>query len=437
MREPDRKAPTVSVVVVVYNIAREAPRTLYSLSASYQRYIDADDYEVIVVDNGSSPPLDTRLIDGLAGDFRLIRLDPAPSSPAPAINRGLAEARGRVIGVMIDGARIVTPGLLHFARHGVELFPRAVVATLGWYLGRDQQRWAMESGYNQAREDALLASVEWELDGYRLFEISSFDESSTDGWFAQIAESNALFLSRESWDLLGGVEERFDTPGGGFINFDILTRAVEMQGSELVILLGEATFHQFHGGIATNADHRTFPQALAKWQAQYEAIRQRPLTMPPWQDRTFLGTLPPAVLPHFARSIVEPARGLPLGPSFDRGLWARSPSPRPADPVDDALLTLAESEFRQGRFEASAVVARMARSRSPDEPGPQRLLAHAGHWLRDKDPPDDRRAGFHLARARAYLLLGDVAAAEAEFRAALAWDPGLQEAHDGLARVAR
>ena len=46
----------VSVVVVVYNMPREAPRTLHSLSASYQRHIDADDYEVIVVDNGSNPP---------------------------------------------------------------------------------------------------------------------------------------------------------------------------------------------------------------------------------------------------------------------------------------------------------------------------------------------------------------------------------------------
>jgi len=52
---------------------------------------------------------------------------------------------------MIDGARIVTPGLLHFARRGVKLYPRAVVVTLGWYLGRDLQCWSMEAGYNQQR----------------------------------------------------------------------------------------------------------------------------------------------------------------------------------------------------------------------------------------------------------------------------------------------
>src|SRR5687767_10230179 len=118
-------------------MAREAPRTLHSLSADYQRHIDPDDYEVIVVDNGSSPPFDPRTIDGLRGNFRFIRIDHASPSPARAANRGISEARGEVIGVMIDGARIATPGLLHFARHGARLYPRAVVASLGWHLGLD------------------------------------------------------------------------------------------------------------------------------------------------------------------------------------------------------------------------------------------------------------------------------------------------------------
>ena len=53
-----RPKKTLSVVVVVYNIPREAPRTLFSLSADYQRHIAPEDYEVIVVDNGSNPSLD-------------------------------------------------------------------------------------------------------------------------------------------------------------------------------------------------------------------------------------------------------------------------------------------------------------------------------------------------------------------------------------------
>src|SRR5260370_24518847 len=188
MVERRERKPTLSVVVVVYNMSREAPRTLHSLSAMYQRHIDPDDYEVIVVDNGSNPPFDQKIVESLAGNFRLIRIDPAPRSPAHAINRGLAEARGDVVGVMIDGARIVTPGLLHFARHGAHLYDKAVVATLGWYLGYDFQRFSMQHGYNHAREDALLSSIDWPKDGYRLFEIGTMGESSADGWFSPIAE---------------------------------------------------------------------------------------------------------------------------------------------------------------------------------------------------------------------------------------------------------
>jgi hypothetical protein len=433
---PRRHRPDLSVVVVVHNMAREAPRTLYSLSTAYQRHIGADDYEIIVVDNGSTPPFDAKLIDGLAGNFRLLRLDPAPASPARAINRGLAEARGKVIGVMIDGARIVTPGILHFARRGVELYPRAVVVTLGWYLGRDLQRWSMETGYSQQREDEMLASIGWPQDGYRLFEIAAFDESSVDGWFSQIEESNALFLSRESWDRLDGIDERFDAPGGGYVNLDTLARAVELPDSELVVLLGEATFHQLHGGIATNRSFRDLSQCLGEWEEQYQAIRQRPWRAPSLAKRTYIGTLPEAVLPHLARSIVEPVRGLPLGPSFDRNLWETARSPRPNDPICAALVGLAESEFRNRRFQAAAAVARMARARAPDEPAPQRLLSIAGAWLRDAgEPPDDKRAGFHLARAKAYRLLGEAAAAETEFRAALDWDADLAEASSGLVEL--
>ena len=51
-------APVLSVVVVVHGMARELPRTLQSLAPDYQRGVDAEEYEIGVVDNGSPCPLD-------------------------------------------------------------------------------------------------------------------------------------------------------------------------------------------------------------------------------------------------------------------------------------------------------------------------------------------------------------------------------------------
>jgi hypothetical protein len=295
-------------------MAREAPRTLHSLSGKYQCNIEPDDYEVIVVDNGSNPPFDPKIIEGLSGNFRLIRIDQASPSPAQALNRGIGEAHGEVIGVMIDGARLVTPGLLHFARHGVRLYDNAVVATLGWYLGHEFQGCAVQHGYDCAREDALLNSIDWpNNDGYRLFEISTMDESSVDGWFQPIAESNALFLRRELWELLGGVEERFNAPGGGLLNLDTFRRALECPEAELVILCGEGTFHQVHGGTNTNVPPDDQRRNWLNWSSEYESIRSRPYEVLSKGAPTYLGTLPPPVLARMVRAAKQLEPG-PIAP---------------------------------------------------------------------------------------------------------------------------
>jgi Glycosyl transferase family 2 len=434
-KQPKKK---LSVVVVIYNIARQAHRSLFSLSAVYQRYIAAEDYEVIAVDNGSNPPLDPKLVENLAGNFRLIRIDDASPSPASAVNVGLAAAAGDVIGVMIDGARIATPGLLHFAAHGAHLYKRAVVASLGWYLGYDYQRWSMLAGYDKAREDALLDSIGWPQDGYRLFEIGTMDEPSEDGWLAPLSESNGLFLRREAWDLLGGMDKRFDLPGGGLVNLDTFCRAMELTDAELVIPLGEATFHQLHSGVATNVPPSKFAAVLEPWLQQYEAIRGRPwVGVRTDVPRTYLGVLPRPALARFVRTAVHPLPRHPeppLGQNFDHELWSSAPSVHPIDPTVAGLVDLAHAELRAGRGSTAAAIARLTRQHAPEELEPQRMLSLIAGWRRFEETIGPL-AEHHFAIAEAYRLLGNNEQAALHYRTALTHNHDTPLAHVGLASL--
>lgn len=277
----------LSLVVVHYEIPREFPRTLHSLSPAFQRGIGADEYEVIVVDNGSSRRPDLGPARELGLDVHLVTVDDPRPSPARAINIGLNATCGTHVGVMIDGARMASPGLLATARQALGLSGRTVVGSRGRYLGPKPQRESMHEGYTREVEDELLASIDWTADGYRLFGISVFDESSGPHWFKPPSESNSIFMSRRLWREVGGYDEVFDEPGGGYVNLDTWRRACMLPGVLPVVLLGEATFHQLHGGVATNAPKET----TALMRARYSEIRGEEYTVPPVRLH-FFGAVP-------------------------------------------------------------------------------------------------------------------------------------------------
>jgi hypothetical protein len=296
---------SLSVVVVAYDMGRELPRTVRTLSASYQRGLDGVDLEVIVVDNGSPAPVRLDALGAFEGRLRVLRIDPAPPSPAHAANVGIEAAEGDVVGLIVDGARMASPGLLAGALDAQRLAPHAVITAPAWHLGAVPHMRAGEVGYDQTVEDALLAGVDWERDGYDLFTIATFAGSSWRGVFGPMGESSSLFLSPQRWAELGGLDERFDLPGGGLVNHDLYHRACASPGAELVELLGEGTFHQFHGGAATS---RRF--GWEEMQAQYEALRGHRYTPPSARPR-YLGSVPPAFLPHLERSVRLALDGFP------------------------------------------------------------------------------------------------------------------------------
>jgi hypothetical protein len=68
------------------------------------------------------------------------------------------------------------------------------------------------------------------------------------------ASETTLFLMRRStFDTIGGFDERFTMPGGGFANYDFFERVLADPASPYIVLLGEGTFHQLHYGITTSA----------------------------------------------------------------------------------------------------------------------------------------------------------------------------------------
>ena len=276
--------PKVSIVICSYNMRRELPRTIRSLSPIMQTGVRKSDYEVIVVDNGSTERFDEEECRKWDANLKVIALAPASPSPVNAVNRGIAEARSNLIGVLIDGARLVSPGIVWSAIHAGKLCERAIILTLGFHLGPKVQMESVLQGYDHEQEDQLLAQSGWTEDGYRLFDVSVLAGSSADGWFSPMNESNAIFMRRELWNELGGgFDERFQMPGGGLVNLDLLSRAVRLPEVVIITLLGEATFHQVHGGTATNATNNMCDRFLT----EYRTIRGHSFQKPIYQSVYF------------------------------------------------------------------------------------------------------------------------------------------------------
>jgi len=284
-------APLLSIVVIVYHMPRQAMNTLVSLTSSYQRGVRPGDYEVIVVENASQQLMDAAAVEALGPQFRYVLRHEIEPTPVHAINYGAALARANMIAVMIDGARMLTPGVLAYTLAAQRLSANAVVAVPGYHLGETLQQQAMLSGYDENVEQALLARIEWPLDGYRLFEIGCLSGTSMSGFFKPIGESNFIAVSREIWSRLGGFDPRFNESGGGQVNLDFYRRAMEILETQLILLPGEGSFHQFHGGITTGQLGEKRRQAMIAHFAQYAALRGGPYC-PPGKRPIYLGAFP-------------------------------------------------------------------------------------------------------------------------------------------------
>ena len=288
--------PLVSVVLVVYDMPLQAQNTVRSLLPAYQKHVRSEDYEVLIIENESANTMSRTFIDRLPANFTYhLRKETRPT-PIYAANDGLARAIGENICVMIDGARLLTPGVVSNLLLGHRLSERAVVTVPGYHLGFELQQKAVGSGYGVEQEKGLMDSISWPQDGYRLFDISCFSGSCAAGFYLPHSESNCISMPRALWDALGGFDTRFDMRGGGVVNLDLYKRACEYPGATHVFLHGEGTFHQFHGGVTTGGEAAAARQEfITAIMNQYQQIRgakfQSPVT-----DTVYLGELPDSAI---------------------------------------------------------------------------------------------------------------------------------------------
>ncbi|MFT4824935.1 MAG: hypothetical protein ACI9A2_004545 [Halioglobus sp.] len=286
-------APLISIIVIVYDMPTQAVNTIASLTAQYQQGVKETDYEVLIVENESPNAIPNECIQSLPANFRYFKREETKSTPVHAVNYGASQAVGKNICLMIDGARMLTPGAVKNLILGHRLDDNAVVSIPGYHIGNELQQEAVKSGYGLEAEQRLIESIDWPRHGYRLFDVACFSGSSAPGFFLPNSESNCISIPRYIWVELGGCDPRFNLRGGGLTNLDLYKRACEFPGVQHVIILGEGTFHQFHGGVTTGGEEESVTEAyMDASQEQYRQLRGgdyvNPVTNP-----IFLGQFPP------------------------------------------------------------------------------------------------------------------------------------------------
>lgn len=267
------KKPRLSIVLVAYKSPRQIENTIYSLSAKHQWNVTENDYEIVVVENRSNDMLGEERARRLGANIRYFLRDEPGVSPAPAMNFGVSEARGDVVGILIDGARMATPRVVEHVLLASRVHPRPLIVVPGFHLGPRPQHLSCLEGYDEGVERTLLESADWTHNGYRLFDIGCFDIATEHGFLNPMLEATYLFTTKECFDEVKGLDERFDLPGGGEVNHDLFERLCRLPKTRYVVLWGEGNFHQYHGGVSTTAEDRE--RKLEQFRDQYDRIRGR------------------------------------------------------------------------------------------------------------------------------------------------------------------
>lgn len=284
--------PLLSVIVIAHRMAAQLVNTLTTLAAPYQRNLRGLDYEVIVIENASSHCLPDATVSSLPAHFRYLRRQETGRSPVAAINLGFAEAQGEYIGLLIDGARMLTPRVLEYAALAYRMDPDSITCVPGYHIGTQQHHEIGDEAAAYAAEVALLEGVDWQSNGYLLFTVGTAGGGNDAGVLQPFMESNCVFAARRHFARIGYADPAFQLDGGGSLNLHMF-RALGMHpDTRVVVLPGEGSFHQYHGGVTTRvrgdreeelAAHKR--QLHGTWQDSFHSLRREPFLLgavTPW-----------------------------------------------------------------------------------------------------------------------------------------------------------
>ena len=242
----------LDIVVCAYNMRIELLNTIHSMLPPYQEGVSIDQYNIVIIDNGSTDGTSASDFESISPNIRFLNYIERSRSPAPAINWVIENhTSAEYLSICIDGARIFSPNLLRKTFEVIELIPNSFIYTLGYHIGEKTHMILSEEGYSISEAREFLSSLDWRRNANLLRQSSVLAGSSRGGYFSDVTESNAFCLRRSDVLRIGAYNEGFISPGGGLCNLEIFARLVRDAETVNVCLLEEGTYHQFHGGAAT------------------------------------------------------------------------------------------------------------------------------------------------------------------------------------------
>ena len=256
------KVKFTSIIIPTFMHGEQIKDVLYSLTKA-QKKVSKDEYEIIIVNDAPEDPLVLDAAEACFSDGYNVRYIHNPVEEQYGIkNAGRSGnigarmyAKGDLLVLMVDSARIVTPKAL---RRTIDTFndvgPGICTTVLPYHIGKYyfDKSWTVQ----QCRD--LMNKIRWWEDPYKLKDHCADTYISRTG---RINESTFHGIMKEDFIKVGGWNEAFT--GWGLHNIDLWRRCVyptpDVQqegvagkwgkiglGLTPLLLEGEATYHIHH-----------------------------------------------------------------------------------------------------------------------------------------------------------------------------------------------